>query len=601
MENLEIRGYQAVDRSNLCSSSLEQLRKLHSRFVGLTRAPEVGVFLAFCHILLAKIGAATLKAASAESEYLDALRIRDHFSLDKSPFGESLKQTLGGRSPDDAMLLLTHFYEEGMERADRANLGAFYTPRSYCREALQRLKKNARRVTLFDPFCGAGGWLFSHLTSVQPSLFAPDNIPVFGTDIDRTAVILARLNLSLVLPRTAETFISLTRQIRVVDSLYSNSTDTKVLSEFLSLADFVATNPPYGFAVNSKSPFFYTALERVPDKEVFYYAIEKVRRLLDKEKDAIFLVPNTILLNIGAREFRKHVAEKCDVTVWDHSGSEVFESAHVRTALIQLSGSKRKGSETFYCASLKEKPAKLDRAMFIDGKVGRDSKAGAALFERAIEVDSVFEVSQGLIPYDKYRGHTPEQISHRVYHSDRKEGPEYRRELQGRDVGPFSVKWGGKNWIKYGTWLAAPRAPRFFNEPRVLIREITCPRTGRLNCAYTRHEFYNSPSIINVLHREKGRRSEVELKTLAVLLSSSAYAQYHLSNSPKANKGLFPKILVNDVRRLPLPANFKELDLSETYDKLALMVEAGVSADAVMELVNAAVSKVFEKKVRRAA
>ncbi len=59
---------------------------------------------------------------------------------------------------------------------------------------------------------------------------------------------------------------------------------------------------------------------------------------------------------------------------------------------------------------------------------------------------------------------------------------------------------------------------------------------------------YNTPSIINIIQNEKS----LDLKYLLTLLNSKMMGWYHNNTSPKAKKGLFPKILVNDVRNLPL-------------------------------------------------
>jgi len=44
----------------------------------------------------------------------------------------------------------------------------------------------------------------------------------------------------------------------------------------------------------------------------------------------------------------------------------------------------------------------------------------------------------------------------------------------------------------------------------------------------------------------------LELKYVLGIINSSLIGWYHNKVSPKANKGLFPKILINDVRNLPM-------------------------------------------------
>ena len=177
--------------------------------------------------------------------------------------------------------------------------------------------------------------------------------------------------------------------------------------------------------------------------------------------------------------------------------------------------------------------------------------------ENTFFLDEILEVSQGLIPYDKYRGHNEHTIKNRIWHAESKKDKTYKKELRGGDVKRYSLIWNGKNWISYGTWLAAPRKPEYFKNPRILIREIT---DGEINAAFTKEEYYNNPSIINCISRENNLYS---LYFILGIINSRLLAKYHSITSPKAKKGLFPKILVNDVRKLPVPV----LDLSIKADK----------------------------------
>jgi len=155
------------------------------------------------------------------------------------------------------------------------------------------------------------------------------------------------------------------------------------------------------------------------------------------------------------------------------------------------------------------------------------------------------EVSQGLIPYDKYRWHTPEQIKNRVFHSEVKIDESYKKELKWWDISRYSIVWNGKLYIKYWDWLAAPRTKRFFTEPRIVIREIW---EDKLFASYTEQEYYNTPSIINILSQDQ----EINLKYILAILNSKMLWFYSFKTSPKASKWLFPKILVNDVRNFPI-------------------------------------------------
>ncbi len=153
-------------------------------------------------------------------------------------------------------------------------------------------------------------------------------------------------------------------------------------------------------------------------------------------------------------------------------------------------------------------------------------------------------ISQGLIAYDKYRGQDKKIIENRAYHhSTYQDG--YKKWLWGEDVSRYSITWNGKEYIDYCEGIANPRNPIFFTNKRILVREITNPS---IFAAITSEELYNDPAIINILG--SGLYS---IKATLAILNSKLAAFYHFNHSPKATKGAFPKILVQDIKEFPLP------------------------------------------------
>jgi hypothetical protein len=104
---------------------------------------------------------------------------------------------------------------------------------------------------------------------------------------------------------------------------------------------------------------------------------------------------------------------------------------------------------------------------------------------------------------------------------------------------------GSSSYIKYGEHVASYVEPKFFSQERILIREIT---SDKLYCALISERLFNNPSLVNIID-EKGI---LNLKYSLAILNSKLIGWLHNKTSPKANKGLFPKILINDVRNIPL-------------------------------------------------
>lgn len=172
------------------------------------------------------------------------------------------------------------------------------------------------------------------------------------------------------------------------------------------------------------------------------------------------------------------------------------------------------------------------------------------------------EISQGLIAYDKYQGQSPEIIKSRAFHhTEYKKG--LKKWLWGEDVKKYKVTWNGKEYIDYCDGIANPRQPKFFLGKRLLVREITNPS---IYAAITNDELYNDPAIIIVKDSK-----DYSLDVVMAILNSKLASFYHFNHSPKASKGAFPKILVQDIKDFPIPLPSDDLK-SKIIDKVAVIV-----------------------------
>jgi len=324
--------------------------------------------------------------------------------------------------------------------------------------------------------------------------------------------------------------------------------------------DCVIGNPPYGALLKSKEKQYLSSyFPEVADYESSQYFISKAKKLLNNEGFLSFIIPNTILLNLFAKSFRNFIYNEYSIhSIADLSNVSVFHDATVRTIIFVFSNTnniKNKIKVEQYEQNFILKKSSTIKQFEIktwetwDFQIQEYKSLLENIRKNTIVLNDILEISQGLIPYDKYRGHDEYTIKNRIWHSDKKKDKTYKKELRGGDVKRYSLIWNRKNWISYGHWLAAPRKPEFFTQPRILIREIT---DGVINATYTDEEYYNNPSLINCIERKE---SKYALFFILGIINSTLISKYHTIISPKAKKGVFPKILVNDVRNLPIPKN----------------------------------------------
>jgi len=458
---------------------------------------------------------------------------------------------------------------------------------------LQEYKKWLLTLKILDPACGSGAFLnaaleflinehrqiddlISNLTGDKMRIFDTDKSilenNIFGVDINSESVEISKLSLWLRTARKDRTLSDLNNNIKCGNSLIDKQEivgekafDWNV--EFPEIMqnggfDVVIGNPPYGVKFSDQEKNFLSKFDSlVPDYEIYIYFVSlALKKLLNNSGIMSFIIPNTFLSILYGVKYRKNIIDNFFVNyISDLSNDNTFVDASVRTCIISISKQNLNNNNTniFLINSL-TKSFELLKQINVNhlntnienwlniSKTSNKSDSLVLKIKNNKPLLHHFEVSQGLIPYDKYRGHDEFTIKNRIWHANFKKDETYKKELAGGDVNRYRIVWNGESWISYGDWLAAPRKKEFFVLPRILIREIT---NCRLFCSYIEEEFYNTPSIINIIPKQN---CELNLKYLLAIINSSLIGWYHNQTSPKAQKGLFPKILINDVRNLPI-------------------------------------------------
>jgi hypothetical protein len=86
--------------------------------------------------------------------------------------------------------------------------------------------------------------------------------------------------------------------------------------------------------------------------------------------------------------------------------------------------------------------------------------------------------------------------------------------------------------------------------------EVTRGNSYRITSTFVEKEFYNTPSIINIISKNNDKN---ELKFALSLINSRLFTWYHLKEHSKSQATTsIPKILVREVRNLPIKEISKE-------------------------------------------
>lgn len=352
--------------------------------------------------------------------------------------------------------------------------------------------------------------------------------------------------------------------------------------------DVVIGNPPYGVSIKDKTEreYLVSNLSKVPDFEIYYWFINKGHHILKQNGVISYIIPNTILFNVFAQSYRLSLFDNWTLNeILDCTNFNIFEDATVRNIIFQFTKSDSKKNTLDY----KNTANVVSFENLVNRKPIRISKQTAEsniqnwglIFKLDDNILSIikklktnnllsekYDATQGYIPYRKsdlikvYGEDKAESIvKNREWHSDEKINNEYKEEIWGESITKYNYKYTG-SFVWYGRHLATYVDLKYFNQKRILIREITNPS---IIACLIEEEFVNDPQLISVIQK----KDEYTLEILWAILNSKLATFYHFNSSPKATKGAFPKILVYDVNNFPLP---KKID-SKIQKRMEALVE----------------------------
>ncbi|WP_297205275.1 TaqI-like C-terminal specificity domain-containing protein [uncultured Brachyspira sp.] len=332
--------------------------------------------------------------------------------------------------------------------------------------------------------------------------------------------------------------------------------------------DIVIGNPPYGLKLPKNTEKTYKEIYgSVPDLQIQYWFLLLGKKLISNDGYISYIIPNSIMFNVFAENFRMKLLENKNlVYMVDLSQYHIFKYAKVRNIIITLSNRNEDRIKYIPCQNINSLKELLNKKQeYIDNNILNTfirnwsliflkSKENLSIVKKivtnknTVPLENYYKglISQGVIAYDKYRGQSEETIKSRKFHSNKRINKNYKKWLYGEDITPYSVKWNEKEYFNYCDEVANPRKPFFFNSKRVLIREVTNPS---IYAAYSDEEMYHDPSIIVIVENSENPK---HLLFLLGLLNSKLMTFYHFNSSPKASKGLFPKLLIDDIKKLPI-------------------------------------------------
>ncbi len=356
-------------------------------------------------------------------------------------------------------------------------------------------------------------------------------------------------------------------QLKKIIESFVKSREDCFKEEYNGGFDVIIGNPPYVFARDNFSQeeknYFIEHFESSKYQiNTYLLFIEKSVEIIKNKGNYGLIIPNSWLMMYSGEGLRKFLLATCSLQQIINLEGFSFENANVETVILiaeKVSSSKNNlniylnnGKEFYFSHSKKQSEFSenegLEFRVFLDEQ---STKFNALISKNTIILDKIVEIKAGLKAYEKDKGEpkqTAEDVKSRPYDFKSKIDETTFEYLEGKDVGRYNLNWSG-SFLKYGRHLAAPRTFNLFDGKKIIIREITGHFPHSLISTYSEDIYLFNMSNIAIIEKEKSKYS---LKFILVLLNSTLMSYYFVKNTAKSVRKLFPKIILNDLRKFPI-------------------------------------------------
>jgi len=512
-------------------------------------------------------------------------------------------------------------------KSKRKKEGVYYTPEYITKYIVENtvgrwLEENPDKmlnVKILDPACGSGAFLnqaHSFLTRQyrihndeamtagkgKAALFEYHSEAeiltnnLFGVDLNEESVEITKLSLWLKTATKNEQLKNLDGNIKCGNSLIDDLAVAgdkafnwnEQFKEIMDAGGFdvVIGNPPYIFArekISEQDKEYYQKAYASSEYQVntFILFIERALRLINNNGFLGMIVPNTLLMMSSISRLRELILKTGSVKDVVMLFGFSFEGVNVETVIIVIQKGKKTEDVSAKVFKMdKETQTILDKEAFIvDGRdwiksptyefnVSRNKIDETILrkIENHESLEPKYVVKAGLQAYGLGKGTPPQtqdDMKNRIYDFSTKIDDTTYPYLDGVNIGRYIV-YKHSYYLKYGSNLAEPRTFDLYTRPRILIREIPARYPNCLIGVYLEKVYLNNRSIINVLSPDDDIN---KLKALTGILNSKLISYYFMKSTPKAARSMFPKLILQDLRRFPIP------NMDDAANKLTPLVD----------------------------
>ena len=335
-----------------------------------------------------------------------------------------------------------------------------------------------------------------------------------------------------------------------IENNQSKFFDSQIMFGFNEF-DLIIGNPPYvSVKLISKtdkerfSKIFETGKGRF---NLFTLFLERGHKLLKKDGNLVFIIPDVLFSNTEYRHIRKYIVDNGSIIQAALFTERVFDAA-VNTAIFQISKTSKNNEVPVYedldqlKGSFQQSDLKKYDNTIFPFMVSQEEASLINKIESKGEflIEKHFVVQQGII----YSGQSKDKVFSNTQISN-----EFKPSLDGRDILPFQINWHSKKenlYIKYTKKLHRPRDERLF----LASSKIVMPRKAtKLVASVDTEKFYT----LNTAYVIVPSSDDIDIYFLSGILNSKLMSYYY-------SKIYFGwQVTIPALKRLPISTSNQQL------------------------------------------
>jgi len=308
----------------------------------------------------------------------------------------------------------------------------------------------------------------------------------------------------------------------------------------------VIANPPYVEVEKEKCwvDNYFEVLKGHYDLYIFFY--KKGVDLLSKDGVICYITPHTFLSYSQFENLRKFIIKNLKIVECTSKVSSIFESAVVDNSIF-IGKKSEKNIKSRFSKKIMENGLKNVETMEIDsGLIGPDSFEYELLKAKqdlniikaeTIPLGEITESSQGITIYAKVQGEKVNYLSKKIKNENSK------KVTRGKEISKYKLDWAG-DYIEYGDWLWCPRNGKFFENPKIFLRQTS----DKIVATIIDDPFYCIDSVHSIIQKDQ----KYSLSFILGVLNSTMINYVYRKLTAESGK-VFAQVKLTKLRTLPIP------------------------------------------------